>query len=70
MIKAMDFKWLDRVYHLFYLGSYLCLSGTLTDCFLSLYLKHHWVGGRAAKGFGQDRIRTLVSMATDIPIGL
>ena len=37
---------------------------------IQLYLKHHWVGGRAAKGFGQDRIRTLVSMATDIPIGL
>ena len=26
MIKAEDFKWLDRVYHLFHLGSYLCLS--------------------------------------------
>ena len=26
--------------------------------------------GRAAKGFGQDRIRTLVSMATDSPIRL
>ena len=34
MIKADDFKWLDRVYHLFHLGSYLCLSGALTDCFL------------------------------------
>ena len=36
MIKAEDFKWLDRVYHLFHLGSYLCLSGALTDCFLPL----------------------------------
>ena len=27
MIKAEDFKWLDWVYHLFYLASYLCLSG-------------------------------------------
>ena len=36
MIKAEDFKWLDRVYHLFYLASYLCLSGALTDCFLPL----------------------------------
>ena len=27
------------------------------------YLKHHW--GKAALGFGPDRIRTLVSMATD-----
>ena len=29
------------------------------------YLKHHWVGGKAAFGFGSDRIRTLVSMATE-----
>ena len=29
------------------------------------YLKHHWGGGKAALGFGPDRIRTLVSMATD-----
>ena len=29
------------------------------------YLKHYWVGGKDALGFGQDRIRTLVSMATD-----
>ena len=36
MIKAEAFKWLDRVYHLFHLGSYLCLSGALADCFLPL----------------------------------
>ena len=29
------------------------------------YLKHHWVGGKDALSFGTDRIRTLVSMATD-----
>ena len=29
------------------------------------YLKHHLVGGKAALGFGRDRNRTLVSMATD-----
>ena len=29
------------------------------------YLKHHWVGGKAALGFWPDRIRTLVSMATE-----
>ena len=29
------------------------------------YLKHHWGGGKAALGFGPDRIGTLVSMATD-----
>ena len=26
----------------------------------------HWGGGKAALGFGPDRIRTLVSLATDI----
>ena len=29
------------------------------------YLKHHWDWEKAALGFGPDRIRTLVSMATD-----
>ena len=29
------------------------------------YLKHHWVGGKGAICFWPDRIRTLVSMATD-----
>ena len=29
------------------------------------YLKHHWVEGKDALGFGLDQIRTLVSMATD-----
>ena len=29
------------------------------------YLKHHWGGGKAALCFWPDRIRTLVSMATD-----
>ena len=29
------------------------------------YLKHHWDEGKAASGFGPDRIRTLVSMASD-----
>ena len=28
-------------------------------------LKHHVVGGKDALGFGPDRVRTLVSMATD-----
>ena len=36
-------------------------SGLVTTKF---YLKHDWVGGKAALGFGPDRIRTLVSMAT------
>ena len=29
------------------------------------HLKHHWGEGKAALDFGPDRIRTLVSMATD-----
>ena len=36
-------------------------SGPVTTKF---NLKHHWVGGKAAFGFGPDQIRTLVSMAT------
>ena len=38
------------------------ISGPIVTKF---YLKHHWVGGKAAICFGPDRIRTLVSMATD-----
>ena len=30
-----------------------------------IYLKHHWVGGLIALGFGPGRIGTLVSMATN-----
>ena len=33
---------------------------------MKFYLKHHWGGGKASVGFDPDRIRTLVSMATDI----
>ena len=32
---------------------------------IKFHLEHHWGGGLAALGFGPDRIRTLVSMATD-----
>ena len=31
---------------------------------IKFYLKHHWVWGKAAWGFGGDQFRTLVSMAT------
>ena len=31
---------------------------------MKFYLKHHWDGGKDS-GFDPDRIRTLVSMATD-----
>ena len=37
-------------------------GGPITTKF---YLKHHRVEGKDALGFGPDRIRTLVSMATD-----
>ena len=32
---------------------------------MKFYQKHHWDGGKAALGFGPDRIKTLVSMATN-----
>ena len=32
---------------------------------IKFHQKHHWGGGLTALGFGPDRIRTLVSMATD-----
>ena len=41
------------------------ISETSRPIATTFYLKHHWVGGKAALGFGPDRIRTLVSMATD-----
>ena len=37
-------------------------NGSIATIF---YLKHHLGGGLAALGFGPDRIRTLVSMATE-----
>ena len=41
------------------------ISETSGSIVTKFYLKHHWVGGKDALGFGPDRIRTLVSMATD-----
>ena len=41
------------------------ISPTSGPIATKFYLKHHWVGGKAALGFGPDRIRTLVSMATE-----
>ena len=32
---------------------------------MKFYLKHHWGGGKASVDFDPDRIRTLVSVATD-----
>ena len=41
------------------------ISETSGSIVTKFYLKHHWVKGKNALGFGPDRIRTLVSMATD-----
>ena len=41
------------------------ISKTRGPIATKFYMKHHWVGGKDALGFGPDLIRTLVSMATD-----
>ena len=41
------------------------ISATSGLIIMEFYQKHHWDGGKVALGFGPDRIKTLVSMATD-----
>ena len=41
------------------------ISETSWPIIIKFHQEHHWGGGLIALGFGQDRIRTLVSMATD-----
>ena len=41
------------------------ISKTNGSIATKFYLKHHLGGGKAAYGFWPDRIRTLVSMATE-----
>ena len=41
------------------------ISETSGPIVTKLYLKYHWGRGKAALSFEQDRIGTLVSMATD-----
>ena len=41
------------------------ISATSWPIGMKFYLKHHWGGGKVSVGFDPDRIRTLVSMATD-----
>ena len=41
------------------------ISSTIGPMATKFYLKHYLGGGKAALGFGLDRIGTLVSMATD-----
>ena len=45
--------------------SIINISETSWPIVILFHLEHHWGVGLAALGFGQDRIRTLVSMATD-----
>ena len=45
--------------------SYKNISATKGPIKMISYQKHHWDGGKAATAFGPDRIKTLVSMATD-----
>ena len=41
------------------------ISATSGPIVTKFYLNHHWGGGKAALGFGPDRVGTLVSMAMD-----
>ena len=41
------------------------ISATGWPIGMKFYLKHYWGGGKASVGFDPDRIRTLVSMATN-----
>ena len=41
------------------------ISETSWPIVIKFHQKHNWGRGLAASGFGPDRIRTLVSMATD-----
>ena len=41
------------------------ISETSWPIIIKFHQEHHWDGGLTVLGFGLDRIRTLVSMATD-----
>ena len=41
------------------------ISETSCPIKIKFHLEHHWGGGLTALGFGQDRIRTMVFMATE-----
>ena len=41
------------------------ISATSGPIVTKFYMNHHWGGAKAVLGFELDRIRTLVSMATD-----
>ena len=45
--------------------SNIYVSETSWPIIIKFHQEHYWGGGLTALGFGLDRIRTLVSMATD-----
>ena len=45
--------------------SYINISVASRSIIIKFHLEHHWDRRLLALGFGPDRIRTLVSMATD-----
>ena len=45
--------------------SNMIISETSWPILIKLHLEHHWGGGLFVLGLGSDRIRILVSMATD-----
>ena len=45
--------------------SNIYISETSRPIVIKFHLEHYWARGLAALGFEPDRIRTLVSMATD-----
>ena len=47
--------------------SHMNISETIYSGLIAIkfYLKHWWARGKTVSSFGQDRIRSLVSMATD-----
>ena len=52
-------------FHRAFTLSNINISETSWPIVIKFHLEHHWGGGLAALGFGPDRIRTPVSMATD-----
>ena len=46
------------------------ISETSCPIKIKFHPEHYWGGALTALGFGQDRIRTLVSMATDSSHGV
>ena len=54
-----------RMYVIVHIFKHEYLCNQWAGVTMKFYQKHHLDGGKAASGFGPDRIKTLVSMATD-----